>query len=175
MPPPGSEVLIAPWPSSTPSYVRRTGTVPPWPGGSRNGRWPSVSASPGLLWPVSTGPDAGSAVPWLWGSAVATGRSLVPALSPDKSARGHGYVKGGERSVTIRYGRVAKALQGAGARSGTGMRNLRGGTGRGFHDRSVPGRSVITCRTGGRRGGCSVADGDCDNTARTAGRNDGED
>ncbi|MBA9047001.1 hypothetical protein GA0115256_10546 [Streptomyces sp. DconLS] len=36
-------------------------------------------------------------------------------------------------------------------------------------------RSRFRFRTGGPHGGCSVADGDRDNTARTAGRNDGED
>ncbi|GAA0288677.1 hypothetical protein GCM10009540_04960 [Streptomyces turgidiscabies] len=53
----------------------------------------------------------------------------------------------------------------------------------GFDDRSArdpyPGSSRSSSgsasRTGGLRKGCSVADGDRNNTARTAGRNDGED
>ncbi|GGQ73854.1 hypothetical protein Saso_38410 [Streptomyces asoensis] len=53
----------------------------------------------------------------------------------------------------------------------------------GFDDRSAPDRrpgpprAVFrgSSRAGGLRGGCSVADGDRNNTARTAGRNDGED
>ncbi len=39
----------------------------------------------------------------------------------------------------------------------------------------VSGPSRSRFRTGGPHEGCSVADGDRNNTARTAGRNDGED